>query len=85
MSISKRHAILSSVESVGWVMLLHHFDTVTGDTPNCSANQTPVRFFSTNTNFSLFKSLLPMFNILKYYAKKTKKIGNKERNPGKHS
>ena len=63
-------AIRSKVGSVGWVMLLHHFETVTGETPNSSASHTPVLFFSTKTTFNRFKSLLTMFNNLNFYANK---------------
>ena len=63
-------AIRSKVGSVGWVMLLHHLETVTGETPNSSASHTPVLFFSTKTTFNRFKSLLTMFNNLNFNANK---------------
>ena len=62
-------AILSSVCSDGWVVLLHHFDSVTGETPSSCANHFAVLFFSTKTSFNLFKSLLSMINQLNFRAK----------------
>jgi len=60
--------ILSNVTSVGWVTLLHHFETVTGETPNCSASQIPVFFLVTRTIFIRFKSLAILFNLFNYFA-----------------
>lgn len=57
-------AILSSVGKVGWVMLLHHFDTVTGVTPSCPASHTPVLSFSTSTSFKRFNFFLSIFKNL---------------------
>ena len=37
--------------------LVHHFETVEGATPNCSANHLLLLFFSAKTTFSLSMSL----------------------------
>ena len=58
-----------NVLSDGWVMLEHHFITVTADTQSTRAKHTPVLFFSTKTIFYLFKSFPSIFNILNYLAK----------------
>ena len=77
-SISNNSAILSIVGRVGWVILLHHFDTVTYDTPSCSASQVPVFFFSTRTSFRRFKSLCSMFKLLNSEAKITNVLEENE-------
>lgn len=68
-STSSMSAILSSVCNDGWVVLLHHFESVTGETPSSCANHFAVLFFSTKTSFNLFKSLLSMINQLNFRAK----------------
>lgn len=45
-----------SVAKSGWVVLVHHLETVVWLTPNCSASHLLVLFFFTNTNFNWFKS-----------------------------
>ena len=40
-----------SVAKSGWVVLVHHLETVVWFTPNCSANHLLVLFFLTNTSF----------------------------------
>ena len=41
-----------SVAKSGWVVLVHHLETVVWFTPNCSANHLLVLFFLTNTSFN---------------------------------
>ena len=68
-SHSNKSAIRSNVGSDGWITLLHHFETVVFNTPNCSASHIPVLFFSTNTSFRRFKSLPCIFNSFNSDAK----------------
>ena len=45
--------IFCRVYRSGWVVLVHHFDTVTGSLPNCSASHLPVCPVSASTAFIL--------------------------------
>lgn len=58
-------AILLRVYKSGWVVLVHHLDTVVGLTSNCSASHLLVRFFSQSTVFRRFKScvITYIFNL----------------------
>lgn len=65
-------AIWNNTFNPGWVVFEHHLLTVTGDTPNCSASHTPVRFCSTSTTLILFKSLTSIFNELNFMQRNKK-------------
>lgn len=77
--------IFCRVYRSGWVVLVHHFDTVTGSLPNCSASHLPVCPVSASTAFillifcrstfaSITNKLIPNANLLIYnttiYAQK---------------
>ena len=55
-------------------LLVHHFDTVAGSFPNCSANHLLVRFLSARTTFIRFISLSILIVISKLCGKYSKKI-----------
>lgn len=57
-STSKTLAISNSVSRLGWAVFVHHFDTVAGSFPNCSASHLLVRFFSTSTTLIRFMSFV---------------------------
>ncbi len=64
-STSSTLAIRNNVSSPGCEVLVHHFDTVAGSLPNCSANYLLVRFFSTRTTLiDLYLLSLPYWIIL---------------------
>ena len=64
-STFKYLAISTNVSTFGCMVLVHHFDTVAGSLPNCSASHLLVRFFSAKTTFSLFISLfISVYNCL---------------------
>ena len=80
---SERMGVLRTVEIFcrvyrsGWVVLVHHFDTVTGSLPNCSASHLPVCPVSASTAFillifcrstfaSITNKLIPNANLLIY-------------------
>ena len=69
--------IFCRVYRSGWVVLVHHFDTVTGSLPNCSASHLPVCPVSASTAFillifcrstfaSITNKLIPNANLLIY-------------------
>ena len=69
--------IFCRVYRSGWVVLVHHFDTVTGSLPNCSASHLPVCPVSASTAFillifcrstfaSITNKLIPTANLLIY-------------------
>lgn len=61
----KRFTNTMIVSTFGCMVLVHHFDTVAGSLPNCSASHLLVRFFSAKTTFSLFISLfISVYNCL---------------------
>ena len=62
-------AILSRILRDGCVVLLHHFESVTGEIPSSTDNHFAVLFFSTKTSFSLFMSLPSIINQLNFRAK----------------
>jgi hypothetical protein len=53
----KHSEICRRVSRLGWHTFVHHFETVEGATPNCSANHLFVLFFSAKTTFSRLMSL----------------------------
>ena len=53
-SVFNISAIFCKVYKSGWEVLVHHFETVTGSLPNCSASHLPVYPVSANTAFILF-------------------------------
>ena len=67
-SILKSSAILYRVSKPGCAALVHHFETVAGSFPSCSASHLLVFFFSAKTTFSLFKSL-SIIPKIELYAK----------------
>ena len=60
-STPSKSEILSKLLRSGCDELVHHFETVDGFTPNCSANHLLVRFFSTKTTFMRFISSITLF------------------------
>lgn len=60
-STPSKSEILSKLLRSGCDELVHHFETVDGFTPNCSANHLLVRFFSTKTTFMRFISSISLF------------------------
>lgn len=44
-STSRTFAISTNVSKFGCMVFVHHFETVPGSFPNCSANHLLVRFF----------------------------------------
>lgn len=69
--------IFCRVYRSGWVVLVHHFETVTGSLPNCSASHLPVCPVSASTAFillifcrstfaSITNKLIPNANLLIY-------------------
>ena len=69
-STSSKSEILSKLLRSGCDELVHHFETVDGFTPNCSANHLLVRFFSTKTTFMRFISSI----IASVYSKSSEFI-----------
>ena len=68
--MSSRLAIFSIDSNDGCEELVHHFETVVGAQPNCSANHLLVFFFSAKITFKRFKSLASSMLILYYYGAK---------------
>lgn len=62
MSTSRSLAIAKKVSMLGWVVLVHHFDTVAGSFPSVSANHLLVFSFSTKTTLSLFTLAIKTHN-----------------------
>ena len=60
-STPSKSEILSKLLRSGCDELVHHFETVDGFTPNCSASHLLVRFFSTKTTFMRFISSITLF------------------------
>lgn len=56
-------AILMRLSMSGWLLFVHHFEMVVSSLPSCSASHLFVRFFSTSTTFSLFKSRFAIYDI----------------------
>lgn len=84
MGVLRTVEIFCRVYRSGWVVLVHHFETVTGSLPNCSASHLPVCPVSASTAFirlifcrsafaSITNKLIPNANLLIYnttiYAK----------------
>ena len=69
MSMFNNFEILIIVSNGGCDVLVHHFETVEGFTPNCSANHLLVFFFSTSTIFKRLISIIFLFSakIMNYY------------------
>lgn len=51
MGVLRTVEIFCRVYRSGWVVLVHHFETVTGSLPNCSASHLPVCPVSASTAF----------------------------------
>lgn len=68
--MSSRLAIFSIDSNDGCEELVHHFETVVGAQPNCSANHLLVFFFSAKITFKRFKPLASSMLILYYYGAK---------------
>ena len=68
-STSKHLAISTNVSKFGCSVLVHHFETVPGSLPSCSASYLLVRFFSASTTFSRFISLLIHYDDLNLATK----------------
>lgn len=62
MSTFNNFDILIIDSNGGRNVLVHHFDTVKGFTPNCSANHLLVLFFSTSTIFKRLISIIFYFS-----------------------
>ena len=60
-STPSKSEIFSKLLRSGCDEFVHHFDTVDGFTPNCSASHLLVRFFSTKTTFMRFISSITLF------------------------
>ena len=65
MSTPSKSEILSKLLRSGCDELVHHFETVDGFTPNCSANHLLVHFFSTKTTLMRFISSITLFLVTK--------------------
>lgn len=63
MSTSSSSEISANVFKSGWILLVHHFDTVAWSFPNCSASHLFVFWCSTSTTFSRFRILFITQNI----------------------
>ena len=62
MSTFNNFDILIIDSNGGCDVFVHHFDTVEGFTPNCSANHLLVLFFSTSTIFKRLISIIIYFS-----------------------
>ena len=76
MSTFNNSEIFDKVCKSGWVVLVHHFETVTGSRPICLANHRFVLPASANVPLILFSffianKLMLDANILKYIEKQT--------------
>ena len=50
----------------GCVVFVHHFETVAGSFPHCSASHLLVFFFSTSITLSLLMSAMTLFKLLNF-------------------
>ena len=71
-------AICNRVSRPGCDVFVHHFDTVAGSFPSCSANHLLVRFFSTSTTLIRFISFVTSMldYIICAYVAKLPKVFN---------
>ena len=84
MSTSRTLAIFVKVSMLGWLVLVHHLETVASSLPSCSANHLLVRFVSASTTLRRFMSLIiPYLYICGYKDKQFfPKIYEKQRKFG---